>query len=357
MTFLERMEAVLHGRRPDRAPFAPYDVLVPRGDFERELRNRGMGLCLRRSGVWSETPDVRVEHKTEGDLAYTLYHTPAGSVRTGRRTHVGRISDGETVECEWAIKSPQDYEPVIFMIENTRYHPDYQSYLGHARDVGADGIVRLHGPVPPYDSAATYFSLEDWAVAQHEHSEPFRRLLRALERSVEKLMPHLLAAPDEFVSMGSLSGIYGPKQYREHVLPFYARYVPELLAAGKIPALHAHNSNLSQFADLVEETRCPVIEAFTPPPVGDLSLAGARRAWGKDVVVWVNFPETIFWLGDGKAYEYTADLLRQDAGSGRLVIGMTEMGTYGITDDESERIFKRGMREIMDAIDEHGVYR
>jgi hypothetical protein len=35
---------------------------------------------------------------------------------------------------------------------------------------------------------------------------------------------------------------------------------------------------------------------------------------------------------------------------------MTEMGSYGITDDESERVFKEGMRAIMDAIDDHGVY-
>ncbi len=43
-------------------------------------------------------------------------------------------------------------------------------------------------------------------------------------------------------------------------------------------------------------------------------------------------------------------------GSGRIVIGMAEMGSHGITDDESERLFKEGMRAIVDAIDDHGVY-
>jgi hypothetical protein len=32
------------------------------------------------------------------------------------------------------------------------------------------------------------------------------------------------------------------------------------------------------------------------------------------------------------------------------------MGSYGITDDESEQQFKEGMRAIVDAIEEHGVY-
>jgi hypothetical protein len=44
MDFLERINAVLHHRKPDKIPFAPYDNLIPRGDFEREMRNRGMKL-------------------------------------------------------------------------------------------------------------------------------------------------------------------------------------------------------------------------------------------------------------------------------------------------------------------------
>jgi len=356
VTFRERTEAVLHGEEPDRVPYAPYDNLVPRGDFERELRNRGMGLCLRRQGIWSEMPDVEVEQKTEGAIAYTIHHTPKGSVRSAWRTHVGRISDGESIEAEWMIKEVADFEPVIFMVENTVYHADYEGFLAHARDVGTDGIVRLEGPGPAYDSSEEFFSLEDWAQAQHDWPEEFGRLMDALGRRLVRMMPLVLEAPGEFVSVGSLSGIYGPRQYEEYALPFYKEYVPQLVEAGKIPALHAHNSNLTAFGELVKETGVPVVEAFTPPPVGDLSLAEARKVWGPEVVIWVNFPETIFWLGRQETYDYTVDLLRQDKGNQRLVIGMTEMGSYGITDDESERAFKEGMRAIMDAIDDHGVY-
>jgi hypothetical protein len=356
MNFAERMDAVLHGERPDRVPYAPYDNLVPRGDFERELRNRGMGLCLRCRAVWSETTEVAVEHKTEGDISRVIYHTPVGSVGQAARTHVGRISDGESVATEWLIKEVADYQPAIFMIEHTIFHADYEGFLAHVRDIGSDGIVRLDGLSPPYDGTSSYFSLEGWAVGQREHPEQFAQLLAALERRAERLLPLVLAAPGELTSLGSLSGIYGPKQYRQYVVPFYRRYAPQLRAGGKLCALHAHNSNLSAFKDLVGQTGVPVVEAFTPPPVGDLSLADARAAWGPDTVIWVNFPETIFWLGRQQSYDYTVDLLKQDKGSGRLVIGMTEMGSYGITDDESERAFKEGMRAIMDAIDDHGVY-
>ena len=356
MTPLDRINAVLHGGKPDRVPFVPYDNLVPRGDFERELRNRGMGLCLRREAIWSETPDVRVEYLTEGDMSYTVYHTPAGSVRSGVRTHVGRISDGESIEAEWMIKRPEDLEPATFMVDNTAFHADYAGFLGHVRDVGSDGIVRLTGPAPAYDATEHFFSLEGWAAAQHDYPDHFARLLAACERRLERMMPLILQAPGKLTAMGSLSGIYGPRQYEKYVVPFYQKYVPQLVAAGKIPILHAHNSNLTAFVDLVKQTGVPAVEAFTPPPCGDLSLANARKAWGPDTVVWLNFPETLFLLGKQQTYDYTVDLLKQDKGSGRLVIGMTEMGSYGITDDESERQFKEGMRAIVDAIDACGVY-
>ena len=55
--------------------------------------------------------------------------------------------------------------------------------------------------------------------------------------------------------------------------------------------------------------------------------------------------------GADETRAYTLDLLESDPQPARLVIGMTEMGTYGVTDDESERVFQEGVRAIMDAID------
>jgi len=49
--------------------------------------------------------------------------------------------------------------------------------------------------------------------------------------------------------------------------------------------------------DLIPQTGCDVIEAFTPPPMGDLSMAEARTALGDKIVIWVDFPESVFWQG------------------------------------------------------------
>ncbi len=358
MDFRERMSAVLHGGRPDRVPFAPYDNLLPCGDFARELGNRGMGLCLRRSTAWSECPHVVTAMSTEGDIHTTTYTTPVGSVSTSRRTHLGRIDDSGSLELDGLIKGSADYEPVVYMLDDTTFHADSALYHNALRDVGADGIIFSDGLQPPYDATRSYYGsvygLDRWVYAQADEPERFASLLAALERRARRCLPLLLEAPGEVRSMGSVDGQYGPTQFRRYVLPFFQEIVPRYHARGKLVSIHAHASNLSVFTELIARTGADIIEAFTPPPIGDLSVAEARHAWGPDVVIGVNFPETIFWYGPRETREYTLDILRSDPCPRRLYIGMTEMGTYGVTDDESEHAFKEGLRAVMQAIEEFG---
>ena len=156
-----------------RSPFAPYDNLVPRGEFVRNLRNRGIGLCARRSTIWAERPNVRVETWTEEGATITAYHTPVGDVFTRTQGHVGRVSDSQTVEVEGMIKGVEDYDPVIFMLEDTVFHVDNTIYYDTVRDLGRDGIFRdegLVGESPPYGATRNYFGamygLEKWIYAQ-----------------------------------------------------------------------------------------------------------------------------------------------------------------------------------------------
>jgi hypothetical protein len=96
-----------------------------------------------------------------------------------------------------------------------------------------------------------------------------------------------------------------------------------------------------------------VVEGFTPPPIGDLSIKEARAAWGQEIVIWVNFPESMFLEGQEATKEYTLELLKSDPG-GALILGVTVMGTSMIADEETNQVFQAGMRAIMDAIEEYG---
>ncbi len=364
MDFLTRINAVLHGERPDRVPFAPYDNLVPRGAFERELRNRGMGLCVRVSTVWSEMPHVTTERYTEGESLVTVYHTPAGDVSTRTRGHAGRISDGLSVETEGMIKTVEDFEPVICMLDDTVFHRDDSIYHNAVRDVGSDGIVRDTGldmEAPPYGATrvyfGSYFGLDKWVYAQRDYPEQFARLVQAQERRDDRRLALAVDSPAEFIAFGWFEGLWGAEEFRRKELPYYRKWVPYLQSKGKICALHCDATrNLRALIPLIGQTECRVIEAFTPPPVGEMPLDQVRAVWGQDTVIWVNIPETVFWYGADETRQWITDLLRSDPPGNRLVLSFTEMGLWGATDDETERMFKAGTLAVMEAIEEAGSY-
>ena len=356
MNIKERIMAILHGETPDKVPFLPYDNLIPRGKLERDLRNKEMGFCVRCGTYWSEQPNVKVETSMKGNIVTTTYKTPVGEISTSAKTHLGRGVDSQ--QLHGMIRTEEDYDAVIYMIDDTVFHSKYEEYFNAVRDLGCDGIVRGSGLEPPYyESIWPYWpDIAGWVVAQYKHKHEFHKLLKALERRTERLLPIIIDSPAEFISFGGVSGHYGPYQYEKYDLPFYQKYIPILKAKGKICSAHAHSSDLKFLKHLIGQTGLDVIEAFTPPPIGNLSVSEAREAWGEDVVIWVNFPETIFWSGPEETREYVCKLLRSDAPGDRLVIGMTEMGTLGIKDERSEDVFTLGMHALVDAINTYGRY-
>jgi hypothetical protein len=362
MNFQERMHACLHQGMPDQVPFAPYDNLVPRGSFERELRNRGMGVCRRIATISASMPNVTIESRTDGDTQLTIYHTPEGDVQTRTRAGRGRINDAQVVEVEGMIKDVRDYDPVIFMLEDTQFHVDNSVYHDCVRDLGSDGIVRdwaLDLEAAPYGAVRRYFGeisgLDAWIFAQLDAPDHFSALVEAQTRRDERRLALAADSPAEFLGLGWIEGIWSPAQFKKYELPFYLKWVPYLQSRGKICALHCDaTKSMKGYKDLIAQIGFKVIEAFTPPPVGELSLAEVRQAWGKDTVIWMNFPETIFYSGYEATRQFTVDLLQSDPPGNALVLSFTEMGLWGAVNDEAERIFKMGTLAIMDAIDAYG---
>jgi hypothetical protein len=362
MNFLERINATLHNEIPDQVPFAPYDNLVPRGSFERELRNRGMGLCKRISTITASMPNVSIEQRVDGDTTLTIYHTPEGKVQTRSKGSQGRINDAQVVEVEGMIKDVKDYDPVIFMLEDTVFHTDNSIYYDNLRDMGTDGILRDWGldyEAAPYGAIRRYYGeiygLDRWILEQRDHPDHFTALLEAQTRRDERRLELVVDSPAENLGLGWFEGIWGPRQFKKYELPFYQKWVPYLQSKGKICALHCDaTKSMKVYKDLIAQIGFKVIEAFTPPPVGEISLAEARQAWGDETVIWVNFPETVFYSGYEDTKQYTIDLLRSDAPGDRLVISFTEMGLWGALNDKTEKIFKEGTLAVLDAIDKHG---
>jgi hypothetical protein len=337
--FLERVNAALHHQKPDRTPFAPSENIVPRGDFEREMRNRGMGLYAKRATYWSEMPNVGMESKRQADTYLTVYNTPVGSISAGRMGNKTRRM----------IEDIGDYAPVIFMIRDSLFHADYSVYSNSVRDLGSDGIVRGSGVEPPFEDAVEYLGVAGLEKEKGEHPRQFAELLEALEQRAERLLGLIEESPAELISVGEIGDSLTPDQFREYYLPFYRKYLPRLHEKGKICALDIRTSELKVFKELIPQTGIDVIEGFSPSPVGDLPLEEALETWGGDITIWLDFPETVIFDGVESAKDYTNNLLKSDPAGKSLIIGL--MSVRRMTDEAMESKFKTGLRAIMEAVD------
>lgn len=353
MTPRERILTVLDGKTPDRVPFAPFSELIPRSQAERELREGGMGFIQHYSSVrqHSATP---YSIKYVGGETITVYQTAHGEVSTAYQYVPGASNDG-MVQTGFLIKEEGDYQRVIKYLDGLDFTVDHSEDSLVKHYLGDEGVTHAWSDEPPYMAAQYYLGLEKWSYDQYDFPELFAELLEALERVQEKRMACLEESEEDMINLGNLAGNFSPTAFKTYMVPYFAKNARRLHRVGKKVTVHADASNLSGFRDLILPCEVDIVEAFTPPPVGDLSLADARKAWGDDVTILINFPETVFYDGFEATKNFTRKLIESDPCPNKI-ISLTEMGFVGANSDNVHRI-EAGVAAILAAVNEFGAYR
>ena len=93
--------------------------------------------------------------------------------------------------------------------------------------------------------------------------------------------------------------------------------------AGKTLFVHV-DGNVRRLADVVGKMpEGMVVEAVTPPPTGDYSVAEARAIWAGRPL-WINFPSSVHLSTPGEVEAATVEILRQAAPGDGFLLGITE---------------------------------
>jgi hypothetical protein len=82
------------------------------------------------------------------------------------------------------------------------------------------------------------------------------------------------------------------------------------------------DGRLGALKDLLGKTSVDIIEAFHPPPMGDLSVDEALSVW-PDKAIWIGYPGAVYTLGSEEVKKHALDLLRSAVPGERLVITMS----------------------------------
>jgi len=330
MTNRERILAVFRREPIDQIPFMHWDRHFPRGQIERELRNRGMGLCCVRPCYVESHPNVEVVQKYcgKGRLVRT-YHTPVGSVTEKLRVGIGygqarygRDWKGMTPKrIEYMIKDVRDYDVVRFIVEDAHYEPYYEAIKDAQRRIGEDGIVVTAIGYSPFQKI-----LIDLAGAARLYVDFFKnrdkveKLYYALADKQSEIYSIAAKSPAEYVGYGdNIDGVMvSAPIFEKYHLPMYERCAEVVHAEGKVLGVHM-DGRLSNLAESIAKSEIDIIEAFTPPPMGNLPLRDALSLWRRKVI-WMNFPSSVYVLGSEEVRKHLISLLREAVPGERLVV-------------------------------------
>lgn len=324
MNIRDRIMAVYRGEEPDRVPWLIYDGLLYRGYFERKLRNMGLGLKVS-APVWRvEMPHVRVEKRNLGNIIYTTFHAPVGNVSMKQKIGL-QEGAGSSWIIEHPIKNLSDFDVIEFIVEDTQYIPDYRLFLDAERNLGVDGIVFVWaGRSPIQELQIELMGYRMFAIALYRYPKELESLIKVLEKKADERYRIIAESPAEVVNGTDNinSMIVSPRLYEKYIIPFYSRQYRLLHKHDKILEDHM-DGKLMALKDLIAKTDLDVIEAFTPPPMGDLSLEEARVLW-RGKIISLNFPESLFLEGSNVVQKHILSLLREASPGDRFILSITE---------------------------------
>ena len=326
MTLRERHLTVLRGGIPDRIPWNCYGWIVPRTPAALNLIRKGLGLMSTRR-IYSEIHEDVIIRSDR----YTIAGAPHEHVSI--ETPLGLLTEDATIESgygsrwikKYFIASENDYPAAEYFFRHTRFEPDFEPWREAEAEIGEDGFtVGEIMPIPLMTLMVYWMGIESLTESIFFHTDAFESLMDVLDRHYDRQIQIAAESPAEVIWFGdNVTGtIVSPKWFEIYVAPEYQRVMPVMRSAGKIPIAHYDGAN-RRLAPYLARTDLPVIEAFTPPPIGDFTVAEAKAAW-PDKVVCINFPGTLFLESFDTFYTYTLQFLAEGAPGGRFVLGCTE---------------------------------
>ncbi len=315
----------MRGETPDKMPLTIYECMIPQCTAERELRDRGMCIVYRSMNVY-RTVAPNVKHNSESVVIDGASHvrstveTPAGTL-----TGLTRPAGFTSWHIEKLFKGPDDYKALRAMVEDERYEENYAAYQQMDDYLGSDFILRAGvGSTPLHQIMISWMGVETFAIEWAERRDEIIALNDVMVKKRREVYPLVANSPASHANYGGneVPEVMGRERFRDYCVPVYEEAAEVLREGGVLLGSHLDGNGIA-WADEVAGSPLDYIEAFTPPPDCDLSVAEALDRWpGK--FLWLNFPSSIHLATSARIEEITRQLIDESGPGDRVIIGITE---------------------------------
>jgi len=310
MTDRERMLAIMRHEPVDRAMWQPrlehwYFTNKRLGRLPERYRDMSLvelyddlGCSIRAYHFYG--PCIRVV-RGEGVSYETVEDTPKRTVHLWK-TPVGTLRSvtqktAESSLCrEFPVKTIEDLKVIEYSLRTRRFEFDHAMFAEAERTIGDRGApTAFNQRIPIQRLIIELMGFEPTMFALHDYPREMEAFMRLVEETDDAFYDVFKACPMEIYNFGDNvdSTMLPPPLMRKYALPYYQRRNAELHAAGKRTYPHWDGA-LKGLMPFVRECGFDGYEAFTPQPMGDITLEEIAEAMGHDYVLVDGIPATHF---------------------------------------------------------------
>ena len=133
------------------------------------------------------------------------------------------------------------------------------------------------------------------------------------------------------------------------MLPYFRPFAERMHERGKVLACHA-DADTSLLLDLIKRAGFDMAECFVTAPMVPVTLAEARAAFGKEVIIWGGVPSVMLCdpVSDRAFEEYMRDLFCTIAPGDAFILGVAD---NVMAEAKLERI-----ERVSEMVQEYGAY-
>ena len=312
MTSKRRLLTAMQGGEPDLVPNAPAlgawltgrtggaewpDYVRLKREFDYDplacVAPKLNDYLASATGPYTDLPEVTVELEQERHggttLIHRVIHTPAGDLTSVlREADPGQVygMTPDPYRVEYPMKTQEDFEKIQYLMPD----PEDPAAYAHVQDViraaGEEALIEWLAPYSP-DSCITNAlghnrAMMLWADdpaffvgALHYFHDLHLKTIRMLcEAGAEVIMNGWF--------QGGLGAGWSPEMYREVIQPMVKADADLVHRYGRLYHVYDDGKCNAVLEDLAE-AGVDCLGTLTPPPVGDVDLADAKRRVGKRV--------------------------------------------------------------------------
>ncbi len=339
----ERMKLCLTGQEADRIACAPdISCMVPvrlsgKSFFDVHLFNKlplwkaylnavdyfGMDGWFAYGQVDFQTKtDVRWESAMREEAGRKIVHYTMKTPKGDLTQEVTFFQDNPPVTSEALIKNFKEDFPKFkyFFSEITGYNADV--YREQVKELGEKGIMAINLPASGMHIFSSYFqgNLEAAIYAYYDYPELFEELDELFNhQTMQKLEIVLDLKPDSVLTGGSGSiTLQSEDLFDKFEFEPIRRIAAACKSAGVICGVHSCGREEYLIKRCAEETELDYVNPLEIPPMGDCTIAGIKKKYGKKISLMGNLHTTNVML------KGTADDVRRES-----LIAMRDGGLGG----------------------------